>query len=100
MVSWRDILEIDEHKLIHPFWHFCFSFWRGETQKAAQQKQETTEVQGSADQEAEDQTADQREDVTVQSSHHRSVSVLVLIHLIQKHKNFRKLYKSYFLFTG
>uniref|UniRef100_H3D382 Uncharacterized protein n=1 Tax=Tetraodon nigroviridis TaxID=99883 RepID=H3D382_TETNG len=58
--------------------HRCFGdpeTGRGKTQKAAQEEQKTAKVQGSADQEAKDQAADQREDVTGQSRHHRSVSL-------------------------
>lgn len=62
---------------ISPF-HVSFFYWRGEAQEAAQQEEETAATQGPADQEAEDQTADQREDATGQSCHHRSVRCFVL----------------------
>lgn len=61
--------------------HVAFFYWRDEAQEAAQQEEETAATQGSADQEGEDQAADQREDATGQSCHHRSVRCFVLVHI-------------------
>lgn len=53
--------------------HFLFFLWRGEAEEAAQQEKETAAAHDSADEEAEDQTADQREDAANQSYRYRSV---------------------------
>lgn len=61
---------------ISPF-YLKFFYWRGEAQEASEQEEKKAVPQGSTDQEAEDQTAHQREDATGQSFHHRSVRHLL-----------------------
>lgn len=58
--------------------YLSFFHWRVETQEESQQEEKTAAPQGSADQEAEDQTAHQGENATSQSFHHRSVRRLYL----------------------
>jgi len=62
-------------KFLHFYLIYLFFHCRVKAKKAEQQEKET--AHSSADQEAEDQTADQRGDAASQSRHHRSVGCFI-----------------------
>lgn len=67
-------------------------YWRGKAKETAQQEEEKTAEHDSSDQKTKNQTADQREDASSQSCHHRSVRFLfpfrlmsLLFHCVEKY---------------